>query len=85
MYEYGLSKIVINIRYDREFVSCPIVGKSVCELMLNISYTQAIYQQSIWSVHWYGLNKVVTSKTGNTCSMSLHSMILQVNINKEFY
>lgn len=31
--------------------------------MLSISYTQAIYQQSIWSVYWDSLNKVVMSKT----------------------
>lgn len=54
MYKYGLLKIVINITVMimNLFVSCPIVGKSVYGLLLNISYTQAIYQQSIWSVRW---------------------------------
>lgn len=68
MYKHGLLKIIINttVMIMNLFVSCPIVGKSVYVLLLNISYTQAIYQQSIWSVHWDSLNKVVMSKTEQT-------------------
>lgn len=64
MYKYGLLKIVINITVMimNLFVSCPIFGKSVYGLVLNISYTQA----TVFTSKASGLNKVVMSKIEQT-------------------